>query len=345
MDNEEKEKNTQQEAQQGETVLADDKYDGFLPFANDGRKQDRYTHFRKGAVIRVQPDEYAIVQNDLAPARYKIQLLGPGFYWSNPLYEKFIYVPNPFGPVVIDFTPTSDRDKKENFTFTPNSASTRSDADQDEIYIDYKVEVRLLSPIKYYNSRNVIYNLKKSIVTVLKTYVSDKDRQTLFTSGNLDLEKVDPQGILKSYRTKYGLDVISLGINNVKLSESLQKAKNETAVSKEGIKKAKYDKKIAEINAEASIYGYKSILDLAAKRGLNNDQAVSLAGLYTNKEIAKNSNAHVFLNTANTGNASNQLDPNILYALYGGAAGRKFIQEEVEDDSEKEDVNVKKRIK
>ena len=302
----------------GENVLVDQKYDGFAPFVLDGRDQSRYMYYRTGIFCSVQADEYAIVMNKLNPSRRDIRLLEPGFHKINPVFEKFIYVPNPYGPSVIDFKPLNDQDKKENFIFTPGMLIKSGDMDdtsQDEIYIDYKVEVKLIDPIRYLNSSRVIQNLKFTIVSILREYVARSRKEDLFSGfSRLDINHLDPRGKLKAFEYKFGLRVDSLGVNNIKLSEAVQKAKNESAVSKENIKKAKYEREAAIIRAESDRAGFEKILEMAEEKGFNASQKIELLRFYTQGQFAKNPNAHVFIGSGNS-----MMDPAMMLAMYGGS--------------------------
>ena len=154
------------------------------------------------------------------------------------------------------------------------------------------------------------------------------------------LFRSDKHNKLRSFRDNYGLEVLSLDINNIKLSEAVQKAKNETAVAKEGIRKAEHEKTAAKIRAEGEKMAYETIFDLADQKGLKSDQAVTLLSLYTYKEIAKNPNSHMLFNVGSSSN----MDPRMLGMLYGG---KGFFgdgnQQNNGENLDEESENVKKR--
>lgn len=301
-----------------ENVLMDQKYDGFEKFVLDGRDQSRYQYFRRGVICKVDKGEFAIVVNELSPSGPKgVRLVGPGWHLIDPVFEKFIYVPNPEGPVVLNFKPYDDQDKKMNFTFTPGMFSNSddiNDADRDEVTLDYKVKVQLVDPIRYFYNREVIQNLRAEVVSILREYVAKSNKKDFFGRfSNLSLNVLDPTGRLREYERKYGLKVIKLDVDNIKLSDAVQEARNASAVKNEEINQARYDLEKSKIEAESEMQFYLKIFEMAKNKGLNTAETLEFMNLCIQGRSAKNPNAHVFIGSRGMN------DYAMMLAMYGGS--------------------------
>ncbi len=295
-------------------ILLDEVYDGFDYFANDGKDQDRYKYFRTGPFAWPEADEYVLIVDRLNPDRSNVELkpagftlLGPGFW-----HKKFIYVPNPYGPMVIDFKPKDDNDRKENFSFTPGMNSLSDTDSQDEITVDYRVSLKWVNPVKYFYTPRVISILQATIVSIIREYVASHDKNSLFTDfSKLGLEELDPHGKLKTFKEAYGLKVLSLEVNNIKLSDAVQEAKNASAVAKEGVKKAKHEAEAIKIKSNAELNMFRGILDAGLKKGLSPEQSVDFVSQFAAYKASQNPNSNMFFGFGS--NSNNQINP-MLYA-------------------------------
>ena len=310
-------------------VLLDEVYDGFDYFANDGKDQSRYKYFRTGPFAWPQADEYVLIVDRLNPDRSNVKLEEGGFTPLGPNFwrKKFIYVPNPYGPMVIDFKPKDDNDRKENFSFTPGISTSIDGESQDEITVDYRVSLKWVNPVKYFYTPRVIPTLQATIVGIIREYVASHDKNSLFTDfSKLGLEELDPNGKLKTFKEDYGLKVLSLEVNNIKLSEAVQSAKNESAVAKEGVKKAKYEAEAIKTKASAELGMFRDILTTGLKKGLTPEQSVDFVEQYVKYKAAQNPNSNMFIGFGN-GSSSNQINP----MLYSQLASRGKLDSKVID--------------
>ena len=330
----------------GEVVLKDDVYDEFRYFSADGRDQDRYKFFRVSKTFfKVDKGEYAIVVNRLNPNN--VQLLESGTYPIS-VFSKYIFVPRPEGPMYVDFTPSNEEDKKNYFTFTPGVVHADDDGKkygQDEIFIDYKICLNWVDPLKYFYSANVMHNIQSTIVSLLRQFVSKKDKSELMSNKEMfDLKNIDPDNKLFELAWSYGLELSSFEVNNIKFSDAVQNAKNEAAVRFEeakGRKKvAEIDRETAKINAEASVAGPKAVFDMAEEQGYDkyDSQVMTLQELYAQREIAKTAK-NVFLNAG----SSNHSDARSQALMYGGISNREMFEQDDEDYAEEYVEQPKRR--
>ena len=321
-------------------VLIDDTYDGFKELVNDGRDQSRYTNFRVSnflglfGFMKVEKDELAIVVDRVDPD--KVEVLGTGLY-PITIKKKFLYVPHPpKTPIIVDFVPKNEEDKKMNFTFTPNWGGDLKDG-QDEVFIDYRLHLRWSgdyerdkdrriakleeSVLRYYYTVNPMQNIQATIVSLLREFVSKSGKSELVASG-ISLEKVDPNSRLRNLAHEYGLEVVDFDVKNIKLSEAVQEAKNKAAASIEEAagrrEVAKIDKETAKINAKAGTAGFKEGVKFATEKlGFSKEdpRTLYLLKLLNDKELAKTAKAYIV-----NGSDNGRMNLDSWLALYGDKA-------------------------
>ena len=291
---------------------------------------EEFKYFVKSAFRIVNPDQELLVRNALNPKRSNVRILGEGLHVLNPILEESIKIPNPANPIVINYKPKDDADRQDNFTFIPDLVSGGEQSEKDEIYCDYKVSVRIVDPIQYFYSSNVLENLRADIVGVLREFVASKSKKEIMTHFNqFSINEIDPHGKLHEYRRRCGLDVIAIGFDSVKESKAVQEARNRVAVERQNIEKEKAiaerkkqealgNKRVKEIETEADVMRYQSIATSLRNEGLSSEDISFLLGVSIRgdaiRALRDSDKANVFVNM---GESMMGMNPMMYFARHG----------------------------
>ena len=337
--------------------------------SNDYTEEDleKFKYFLKGPFRVVKPDQLLLVINVLNPTKSNTYVLKEGFHVLNPILEESILVPNPTNPIVIDYKPKDDKDRKDNFTFVPDYVSDDEQSEKDEIYCDYKVSVRIVDPIQYFYSSNGLENLRADIVGVLREFIASKSKKDIMTKfSRFSINEIDPYHVLDGYRSKFGLEVVEIGFNSVKESDAVREARNKVTVEKQNIEveKAKAKsieigelgkKRAKEIATEADVNRINSIATALDKNGLSNEDKAFLLSNFIKGDAVRdlsNSEAHVWVNFGENWHEAPIMpgfDPRLYYDLRDKADKADRVIDVEAEDAEANglagDGNIRKRRK
>lgn len=251
----------------GEAITVDKSFNGFDIFAIDGSDLDRYRHWQKGFLglfVKVNEAEQVVIRNWINPKVEKVKVLDSGLHilWP-PVIREYIFAPKPEAPVKIDYLPTNAEDEKKNFTFKAkykpkkneklDSSVVVDDDGELKIYvtIDYVVDVTLVDPAVYIRNKSPLANLKSEIVGLIEGYTTNNYASYLIDHKNeINLDKIDPKGILKKFEIQNGLRVESLTFKRVDLPKAIMDVMEETAKKDFEIKKAHKEAEVKRVTAK-----------------------------------------------------------------------------------------------
>ena len=207
-----------------------------------------FKYFSKRPFIIVPPNEKILIRRVLSPGRENVRIEGPGRHYLTPGLEEYIRIPNPANSIVIDPHQVSEADKRENFTFIPGLALDNTKGQNDELYIDYKVFVKIADPIQLFYSANVVNNLIKDLVSIIREFVANHTKEEILTDfGKYKIADFDKNNKLDNYKSKCGLEIEAISVNAVNESREVQEARNKVAVERQKIEQAKARKEVKRI--------------------------------------------------------------------------------------------------
>ena len=321
-----------------------------------------FKFFDKSLIRSVKPDELLLVRKVLNPKRSEVRVLDEGLHILDPFFEESIKIPNPSNPIVINYKPKDENDRRENFIFVPNLVSTDETSERDEIYCDYKVSIRIYDPIQYFYSANALENLRAAIVGVLREFIASKAKKEIITNfSKYKIEDIDTSGVLKEFKTKYGLEVVSVGFDSVKESREVQDARNKIAVERQNIEKEKAIKERKKIEAEgnkqvkdietlADVNRYRSLATTLGDQGLSTEDIAILLGISMRgdaiKTLRDSDKANVFVSMDNMGG---MINPMMYFARHGEktSSSSKIIEaaNDMEDNEEEKNGSYVRTLK
>lgn len=271
-----------------------------------GKDLEDFKYFSKKPIVFVPENEKILIRRVLNPKREFYRVEGPGRHYLTPGLEEYIRVPNPANSIVIDPHQSSESDKKENFTFIPGivqengEMSVKTAGDNDALYIDYKAFVRIVDPIQLFNSANVVTNLIKELVTIIREFVASHSKIDIMTNfSKYKIEEFDMNNRLKGFKNKCGLEIEAISVNSVKETDEVIEARNKVAIEKQRLEQARAKRKVKREETKADLERYRALIKMFSNEGLTKEDISFLASMYMKLDsvnaLKESDKANVFL--------------------------------------------------
>lgn len=312
-------------------------FDIFIP---DGANAADYRYFSSSPFRIVPTNCKLLVVGRFDRSKDYMQVKGEGLQSINPVLEKSIFVPT--NTTSIDYAPGAN--DIGGFKFQTDVSNTGINIELDPV-----VKVRIIDPIKYlYTSNNVLAELKDLVMTVIRGFVAKRTANELLTTTKYSLSDLDENREFENFKNQYGLKVEDLSFKNAKLPDDIINAREQSAVAKESINKAEFERQAALHKAQANSEFFKVALEQARSVGLEGKELNDFVRTYANVEMSRNPNAHIFMNTGGNGNNSS-MSEQMLFNMYCKMCGMdgsinnqkvvdgygEYVEEEPVDDEPK----------
>ena len=294
---------------------------------------EKFMYFSKTPLVFVPENEKILIRRVLNPKREFYRVEGPGRHYLKPGLEEYIRVPNPANSIVIDLHQVSEEDKKENFTFIPGIASGNTNGENDALYIDYKAFVKIVDPIQLFNSANVVNNLIKELVSIIREFVAEHSKIEIMTNfSKYKIEDFDKNNRLKGFKNKCGLEIEAISVNSVKETDEVIEARNKVSVEKQKLEQAKARRKVRREETKADLERYKAMVEMYSGMGLPESDIAFLASIYMRMDginaVKESDKANIFLGMGDSMN----MNPASFFAMQAAANSNKHQNKENFDD-------------
>ena len=310
---------------------------------------EQFKHFERSVVVNVPGDQKILVRNFISDKSQYRYVLGRGLRFINPLYEEYIRVPNPSNDITIDWKYSDEQDKENNFTFIPGYNIPNYDGDKDEVYCDYKITVKIIDPIQYFDSSNVIGTIRNDLVGILREFVAIHTKQDLISNAKkYGIDDIDFNHVLEKYERECGLRVCSIAFDEVVESKAVREARARTAEEREAKQKAEARRERKRIETETDIERYNSYNEIFDSYGFSPEQKAYLLGkVITNdsvKGLKDSGKANVFVSMNDGMSMDSRIDPRMFFARHGEYTGNiNKLDSDAVDEEVNIDENTKKR--